>query len=256
MISKLSDRTKIGLLLFAILIVGGLLFWLFGWMIYKLQWWSLMVSVAFVAWMVLSSWLSGRKNGKVISVISNIVYIPIAIVFLLLGIIHPFIVIFGTYFFVAMFGFGVPALILTGLNHIFGWGLMQETIAFIIIAGGSILCANSYSMTKWLVRISLLRNFGKHQYEAYREQLAFYIIHPSNVIFVLYLLYFVFLLVTGFIQIQMKTSLFSLGIDAAILKAFLVFIAFTNMCSKAKDAELDSKELLKQTLGLFVNDKR
>lgn len=38
--------------------------------------------------------------------------------------------------------------------------------------------------------------------------------------------------------------------------AFLVFIAFTNMRTKAKEAELDSKELLKQTLGLFVHDEK
>jgi hypothetical protein len=66
----------------------------------------------------------------------------------------------------------------------------------------------------------------------------------------------VFLSVTGYLQIQSGGYLVSQGFDAAVLKAFIVFIAFTNMRTKAKDAELDSKELLKQTLGLFVHDEK
>ncbi len=253
---KLSDRTKIGLLLFAILVIGGLLFWLFTWMLYKLQWWNLLVLAGFAAWMALSSWLSRRKNGKVMTVVINVVSAPVAVIFLLVGLVHPFITIVGTYIFVTMFAFGVPALIMTGLNHVFEWGLLPETIGFVVMAGGSILCANSHRVTKWMVQHSPLRNFGEHRYESYRERLAYYIIHPSNVVFLLYLLYFAFLSVTGYLQIQSGGYLVSQGFDAAVLKAFLVFIAFTNMRTKARESELDSKELLKQTLGLFVHDEK
>ena len=100
-----------------------------------------------------------------------------------------------------------------------------------------------------------MRNMDNHKYEGYRERLAFYVIHPSNVIFLLYCLYFVFLLATGFIQIQNDGNLLPGGYDVAVLKAFLVFIAFTNMRTKAKVAELDSKMLLKQTMGLFEFSK-
>lgn len=41
-----------------------------------------------------------------------------------------------------------------------------------------------------------------------------------------------------------------------VSKPFFVFIAFNHMRSKAKDAELNSKELLKQTLGLFAHEER
>ena len=43
--------------------------------------------------------------------------------------------------------------------------------------------------------------------------------------------------------------------DAAILKAFLVFMAFANMRTKSREAKADIKELLQQTLKLFVHDK-
>lgn len=50
-------------------------------------------------------------------------------------------------------------------------------------------------------------------------------------------------------------NLISETFDAAMLKAFLVFIAFTNMRSKSREAEMDAKQLLKKTMGLFEHDK-
>jgi uncharacterized membrane protein YesL len=79
--------------------------------------------------------------------------------------------------------------------------------------------------------------------------------HPSNIIFALYLVYFVFLAISGYLQIQDAGYLISEGGDAAVIKAFLVFIAFTNMRSKQKDAKLNVKELLHKTLLLFEQDK-
>lgn len=109
-------------------------------------------------------------------------------------------------------------------------------------------------MTKKIIRLSLLGNRGEHRYEGYREKLAYYLIQPSNVVFILYLLYFILLAITGFMQIQYGRNLISAGYDTAILKAFLVFIAFTNMKTKAQSTAFDVQELLKQTMGLFVHD--
>ena len=61
--------------------------------------------------------------------------------------------------------------------------------------------------------------------------------------------------ISGFVQIQDGGYLISEGGDAAVIKAFLVFIAFTNMRSKQKDAQMDVKELLQKTLLLFEHDK-
>lgn len=55
-------------------------------------------------------------------------------------------------------------------------------------------------------------------------------------------------------QIQKGAYLFSAELDAAILRAFMLFIAYTNMRSKAKVAEVDARDLLKRTLLLFVRD--
>ena len=241
-------------MLLAILLIGGGLFCLFCWAFLKLQWWILLVFVVFIVLVALSGWISEHCRGKVMGVISDVISAPVAIAFFAIRFIQPFITIVGTYLFVAMYGFGVPALLLYGLNHVFNLGLVPETIGFMAIAVGSILCSSSYRITKKIVRWSPLRNNGEHRYEGYREKLSYYLIQPNNMVFLLYLVYFVLLALTGFLQIQYKRSLFTEGYDAAILKAFLVFVAFTNMKKKAQSSDLDSQELLKQTLGLFVHD--
>ena len=243
------------MLIITILVLGGLIFSVVLWLLIKLQWWFIPMILAFFLWMSFSNWLDKRGKSKVMRIVSRFVSMPVQIVFLLVALAQPFITIVGSYFFVALFAFGFPALILIGLTYSCNWGLLPETIAFIVLSGGTILCANSYRMTKWIIKRTPLRNMDNHRYEGYREKLAFYVIHPSNVIFLIYCLYFVFLLATGFIQIQNDGNLLPGGYDVAVLKAFLVFIAFTNMRTKAKVAELDSKMLLKQTMGLFEFSK-
>ena len=122
------------------------------------------------------------------------------------------------------------------------------------MALGSVLCS-TYPVTKFIIQHSILRDRGNHEYEKYREQMALYMVHPSNMVFAVYFVYLLFLAITGFLQIQDDGYLISSGFDTAILKAFLVYIAYTNMLMKAEAAEIDAKELLQKTVKLFVHDR-
>lgn len=86
---------------------------------------------------------------------------------------QPFITIIGSYFFVFLFAFGIPVLMLIGIAHFWELGILPETIAFLVMAGGAILCTNFYSLTQWMIKRTPLRNMGNHKYEGYRERLAF-----------------------------------------------------------------------------------
>lgn len=252
---KLSVRIKYGLLLLTILFIGGVEFGLFCYMLYKLQRSTLLIiAVSVVALFALAGWISKHRKGKVMVVLNKIIIAPIVVIYVAVDLIKPFITIIGTYIFVAAFGFGIPVFLLLGLYAVFNLDLSPETIGFIAIAVGSILCSNSYSITRGIIRLSPLRNWEEHKYERYREKLSYYLIQPCNVEFFLYLVYFVLLAISGFMQIQYGKSLISEGYDAAILKAFLVFIAFTNMRAKAQSSDLDSHKILKLTMGLFVHD--
>ena len=125
---------------------------------------------------------------------------------------------------------------------------------FIALAIGSVLCV-THPMTKWIIRCSPLKNWGNHEYDRHREQLAYYLVHPSNMEFLLYLIYFVLLAVSGYKLIQCDGSMLSESIDTAVLKVFLVFIAYTNMRVKGKETKIEAKELLQKISGLFVHDR-
>ncbi len=252
---RLSDKALLGLLIVVVLLIGGLSFAGIIWMFEHFKWWYFLILVGYVTICTLSEWVYRKLPCKVTNILSYIVLIPFFVVYLLFEVSMPFVTIVGTYVIVAMIAFGVPTLLLIGLGKTGMYVLRSETIAFIVFSLGSILCSNYHSMTKWIIRHSPLQDWGNHRYESYRQELAYYLIHPSNIVYALYLVYFVFLAISGFVQIQDGGYLISEGGDAAVIKAFLVFIAFTNMRSKQKDVQLDVKELLHKTLLLFKHDK-
>ncbi len=78
---KLSVQTKMRLLLLKILLAGGVVFGLFCWMLSKLQWWMLLVIVAFAVWFAFAGWVSEHCNGKVMKGVSNVISAPVAIIY-------------------------------------------------------------------------------------------------------------------------------------------------------------------------------
>ena len=252
---KLSDKSFLGVLLIVILVIGGLSFAGFVWLLENFKWWYLLVIVGYICVYSFTEWIYSELPCNLLNVIRYVASFPLAVTYLLFEIGMPFVTIIGTYLFVVLFAFGVPALLLIGLGKTDMIVLRLETIVFIVFSLGSIICSNYHSMTKWIIRHSPLQDWGNHRYESYRQELADYLIHPSNIVYALYLVYFLFLAISGFVQIQDGGYLISEGGDAAVIKAFLVFIAFTNMRSKQKDAQMDVKELLQKTLLLFEHDK-
>lgn len=251
---ELSNKAKLWLLIFTIVAIGGLAFGGVYWLAMRLEWWLLLLLVGYGLLYWSTEWLSKRLTGKVMKVVERIAYAPISLVYILVGMVQPFIAIVGTYFFVSMYAFGVPAIILTVITRAGWWALRPETIVFIALALGSVLCV-THPVTKWIIRCSPLKNWGNHEYERHREQLAYYLVHPSNMVFLIYLIYFVFLAVSGYRLIQCDGFLLSESVDAVILKAFLFFIAYTNMRVKGKETEIEAKELLQRISGLFVSDR-
>jgi hypothetical protein len=59
------------------------------------------------------------------------------------------------------------------------------------------------------------------------------------------------LIISNFVQIQYNTPLMSIAIDNAVLKSFLVFIAFSNMINKSGEVDIESKFLLNKILKLI-----
>lgn len=250
----LSEKAKLWLFIVVILFCGSFSFAVFYWLIFKLKWWTLVMIGGYTLLYSATEWLVKKRKTPNAALVRRIVSIPKEIAYLFVGSMQPFIAIVGTYFVVVLFTFGVPAIVLTMLNKMGIYTLKPETITFVVVSLGSVLCS-TYPVTKYVIQHSILRDRGNHEYEKYSEQMALYIVHPSNMVFVVYFVYLLFLAITGFLLIQDDGYLISSGFDTAILKAFLVYIAYANMLLKAKAAEIDAKELLKKTMKLFVHDR-
>lgn len=253
---KITDKARLWLLILAIVVVGGLIAVSIYWILSKLSWRLFLVVVMgyFVVFLIVT-WANVKWKRKCIDFVYKIVSVPMTMITFLVGIMQPFMVVMGTYILVVAFSFGIPALLFIGLRY-FEWLVLKpETIRFLVLAIGSIICAHCYSFSKWIIHHSSLRDWGNHKYESYRAALALYLIKPSNVIFILYFLYFIFLAISGYLHTESGGYLVSEEFDASLLQAFLVFVAFTNMRTKAKDTEIEAKELLDKMMGLFVHDE-
>lgn len=251
---KISDKTKLWLLIFAIILIGGLTFATMYWIIIRLKWLTLVLVAGYFVLYETVERIGKVLPGKAMNAVRSVVSLPITLFYLLADLMHPFLTILGTYFMVALFAFCVPTIFLAAASIVGWWDLKPETIVFIVIALGSILSSH-HSVTKGIIRHTPLKNWGNHTYESHREQLAFYLVHPSNMVFIVYLVYFVFLAISGYMLIQNGGYLISECFDLAILKAFLVYIAYTNMRTKAKETEIEAKELFEKISGLFEHDK-
>lgn len=245
---KLSDKTKLRLLLLGILLVSCLCVSTFFLLCEYWDWkFPLIILLAFVLLHGLVEKFYERWPNKIFRTVSYLYNVVLAFIYLLFNIGIPFAIIILTFLILTLFTFGIPTLCLLILKENNLLLLEKETIIFVSLTLGAILCSNSYKLSKTIIHL-FPTIFEK---KSYREDLAVYLVHPTNIVFVLYLAYFLYLSITGYLYIEEGRFLISEKMDAAILKAFLVYVAFTNMKSKSKDAELNEKDLLERLLQLL-----
>ncbi len=251
---NLSDKTKLKILIASIFFLGAIPFLLIGlgtisfilWP--KYIWAVILIFFAIIALLIYLHFRIKKslpKREKKESRLSEreLKATTMPVMDWLTRLVKPFLTISATYFVAFFFSFGLVYGILDALS---GLGLIHikpETIAFITISLGSIICSAFHPILKRALHLSPLRSWIVYDYMAIRKYLSLFLLHPSNFTFILYSAYFVFLTISGFLQIQSNSFLISASFDTAVLRAFLVYIAFTNMGIKAKDADLNVSEL-------------
>lgn len=196
--------------------------------------------------------IRGKSDNKILKVVEFIVSLPLGVISLCLGLMLPFMTVLLSYGFLAFYAFGVPFYLMTILG-LLGLNISGATILFITIAFGSILSVyGSKFMQRCVAKYSLLRDPGDHKYQSVMNELALYLINRHNINFLIYLAYFLFLTISGLKQIEYNTPLLTAEYDAAIMKAFLVFIAYSNMITKSKDVEIQIKPLFNKMIKLMT----
>lgn len=201
--------------------------------------------------------LMGKSKNKIFKILNVIISLPLGITMLWLNLMLPTMTILMSYIFLGVYAFGIPMLAIKGLVFLLDLNISQPSVFFITLATGSIICVHGSKFIHWIIKeYTPLKNWGNHKYEAVMTELALYVINKNNVNFLIYLSYFILLTISGFMQIQYNEPLIRADIDGAILKAFLVFIAYSNMISKSKDVEIKTKPLLEKIMRLITTHDR
>lgn len=126
-----------------------------------------------------------------------------------------------------------------------------STVLFISLSMSAIISSYySKSLFGWLSRV--LKANG-HKYEKYLQEMVEYVYQPSNLQFVVYFLYVVYLTISTIHQLQTEESpLFGKDWDLAVLGSFLVYIAFSNMKTKRVGTAFNFSELFRMMWGMWT----
>jgi hypothetical protein len=256
-LKKPSEKTQLimwiaAILTFSLGIIVGIVF------LVETFKWNLLIPIAIyiILRIVIFRFIRNKEN-KVTKVLRLIIDIPFELVCLAMRCIHPAFSIIAGFLFMTLFAVGIPLFILFFIDFILQIDFTYTTYIFVIVSAGTILCVyRSKFMHGLLSRYTPLRDWGDHEFQKLSLDLVLYVLQKKNMTFLIYLAYFVFMAITGFKQIQYATFFISSDIDAAVTRAFLIFIAYTNMISKSSEVDINSKELLTKIVRLLLSKNK
>lgn len=247
-VKRKASVVAAGILAFGAMFIG-LVFWLGGtrsWM--KVVGW--VVYAAFILSVVLSLSLSSYAERKgLVGMVYRVSSLVLGGLWLLMQLVFPTLLLLVGFMFIILLPFALINLALKALSTIVAINL--QTILFISLSVGAIISAYySKPLFGWLSRV--LTTNG-HRYEKYFQEMVEYVYQPSNIQFVIYLLYFIYLIVSTVHQLQTEgVPLFGNGWDLAVLESFLVFIAFSNMKKRRVGASFSFSELFRMMWGMWT----
>ena len=250
---SLSIEAKLRVLIISVLIISTLLATLIFQIFIHFN--IMMICLCFGTYVIIAYYWNkffGKLNA--LKFINWILYAPCVILELVLKLGQPAVVIYGAILLPIMFISCIAWIFLTILKFLIGISIAYYAQFFIILTVSEIICVHVPCIPKWFVKNSPFKNRGNHKYEKYLEQLGLYVISPKNYNFLFSLLYAILLFASAFCQLESHSYLFSADLDNAILKSFLVFLAFSTMKQKSKEMDINTKDLLVNIKGLFLHD--
>ena len=229
---KVSDKTIFRLyIVFSIFMAaGGLSLSCYLIILFTRNWMpTLLCAIAIIAAFIILNWLS-KTNGIIAKLsiqILNTVYIMLSF---FIDFAYPGFILFFGLFIVIIFSIAIPLVLILLLSYCNIISLSGATVLFCSIAIASIISVYCAGLSHWILKnLSPLKDWGEHRYQNYQIDLALYVVNGKNINVLVNFLYLVYLSLSGFCMIQYNAPLFSETLDAAILKAFLIYMAFSGM---------------------------
>lgn len=222
---------------------------------------ALLCAIVIIATIIILNWLS-KTNGTIAKLSQRILNAVYTMLSFFMDFAYPgFILLFGL-FIVVISSIAIPLVSFLLLNCFNIISLSNATILFVSIAIASIISVYCTRFSHWILKnLSPLKDWGEHRYQKYQIELALYVVNGKNINFFVNFLYLVYLSLSGFCMIQYHAPLFSEIVDSAILKAFLVYMAFSGMVKSYRDKSISTDVLSVKMLSVifacnrYSNDK-
>lgn len=247
---EMTTETRMKILIAEVLILGTTVF---GGIVYLFSKWPVwsMVGVLgiFLIWVLILK-IPTPKNKKARK-FYKLLYYPWAVLTILFGISKPTVGIIGAY----VFAFAVsmiPALLIWVIYAIIWGNPSPELCMFISIATSTILLSNHTNLIKW----ALKKFFVWHVWNENDSQKEFvkigeYVLQPGNVHFIVSLLYVVFLVLYALQAIIKYNPILPPVLSDAMLKAFLVYVAYSTMMKRYGEQEISTEGMAKEIWAMY-----
>ena len=148
----------------------------------------------------------------------------------------------------------MPYEVINRVPSLFGHPLSLDLVLFL-----SLICSfvGSVYLVKYLRKAViwslkyLMRDFEKIQVTRLEEFINIFY-QKENVLFLIYLIYFGFILFLSTIKFQGISSILNDGTEEVILQSFLAFLAFANLNTKFRDVKLAPRKLFELYIKIIL----
>ena len=203
----------------------------------------------FLALTLMMSLRRYEKRNKAVGFVYKMAYWNIQGLWLIIMLILPSMLLLMGLMVIVLFPFSITFMVLKSLATVIS--ISSQTVLFVSLTLGAIISGHySGPLFGWLSR-GLTANGHKH--EKYFKKLVEYVYKPTNMQFVVYFLYVVYLVVSTIYKFEMDgAGLIGNDMDLAVLESFLVFIAYSNMKSKRAAADFRFSEIFRIMYGMWT----
>ena len=189
-----------------------------------------------------------EKRNKVAGLIYKIARWNLQVLWFIIMLLFPSMLLLMGLMVIVLFPFSITFMALKSLTTVVG--VSSQTLLFVSLTLGAIISGHySRPLFGWLSRLTA----NGHKYEKYFKKLVEYVYKPTNIQFVVFFLYVVYLVASTIYKFEMDgAGLIGNDMDLAVLESFLVFIAYSNMKSKKTAADFRFSEIFRIMLGMWT----
>ncbi|NEV94168.1 hypothetical protein G3567_08425 [Psychroflexus sp. YR1-1] len=186
--------------------------------------------------------------NKIFDYINLVLLSPLALLFTIVMVSKPFLALLIHLIYYLF----IPTIIPFGFyfaNEYYSFiPINTETYVYLIITFSVIIATSLNNQIKYIVYLaSPIKILKSDDSEKFRfKELTDYLLSKTNIRFIIYLSYFIYLITFNIFNLQNITIYETEVIDRAVLQSFITFVAFDSVLRNLKPLDFKSSEMLKR----------